>query len=291
MRETRPDIILRKRAKRIRKETGRPVYHESELNKLPALETLKRSAYRPLYMLLTEPVLFASTLWSAFALGLVFLFTQSVEQVFMGLYGWTEYQCGYVQGFILAGELLGWMAALYGQRFFFASAKRNTEFPGEPIPEDRLYTSIVGSFGGVACGMFVYAWTAYPSIPWYAPALGLLMVGFGVEIVVYAAAEYVTDAYADSGYTGSALSAVAFGENILCGFLPLASQSMYTNLGFQWASTLLACLSILLSLAPVIFIWKGQRLRERSPFMRSANKNYVNQSSGVTTPAPETTET
>ena len=55
-------------------------------------------------------------------------------------------------------------------------------------------------------------------------------------------------------------------------FLPLAAQSMYTNLGFHWASTLLAFLALLLGLAPIIFVWKGRWFREKSPFMQSGGE-------------------
>lgn len=117
--------------------------------------------------------------------------------------------------------------------------------------------------------MFVYAWTSYPFLPWIAPAIGLTMVGVGIQVVVSAVADYIEDAYAASAYTGSAISAVAAGENIVAGFLPLAAQSMYTTLGFQWASSLLGFVALVLSLAPVVFVWKGRLFRERSPFMRS----------------------
>jgi hypothetical protein len=52
----------------------------------------------------TEPVLFVSTLWSAFTVGTLFLFTQSVEQVFMDLYGWSVEQAGFVQCAIVIAE-------------------------------------------------------------------------------------------------------------------------------------------------------------------------------------------
>ena len=79
---------------------------------------------------------------------------------------------------------------------------------------------------------------------------------------------YITDSY--TKYAASAIAAVAFGENIAAAFLPLASQSMYANLGFHWASTLLAFLAFVLSCAPIVLVWKGRAIREKSPFMREA---------------------
>ncbi|KAK5134504.1 hypothetical protein LTR08_006421 [Meristemomyces frigidus] len=269
LRETRGTVILRRRAAHLRKTTGRAIYTQSELDSPPLTQRLLKAMTRPAYLLFTEPVLFASTLWSAFSFGTVFLFTQSAEQVFSGVYGWSSASTGYVQSAIVVGEILGWGAAMYSSRLYLRSSTRNTESPGRPIPEARLYVSVFASFFGVVGGMFVYAWTSYPHIPWIAPAIGLAMVGFGIQVVISAVADYITDAYAASDYAGSAISAVAAGENLVAAFLPLAAQSMYTNLGFQWASTLLGFLALLLSFAPVVFIWKGRQLRARSPFMQT----------------------
>lgn len=272
LKETRGSVILSRRAKKIRKSTGKPIYTQAELDPTPKHQILLKSMSRPAYLLVTEPVLFASTCWSAFSFGCVYLFTQSVGQVFSSLYGWKEYSTGYVQGAIVIGELLGWLATLYSSHLYLKSASRNTEMPGQPIPEARLYVSVFASFLGIVGGMFVYAWTSYPYLPWIAPAIGLAMVGFGIQVVIVAICDYITDIYAPSSYAGSAISAVAAGENLVAGLLPLAAASMYTNLGFQWASTLLAFLALLLSFAPVVFIWKGRSLRARSPFMQAGKQ-------------------
>ncbi|GIZ36849.1 hypothetical protein CKM354_000031500 [Cercospora kikuchii] len=273
--ETRGHTILGNEARRIRKETGKPVYTAEETRALPIRQRLIKSVTRPLYLLFTEPVLLASTIWSAFALGLVFAFTQSSEQVFQELYGWNSWQCGYIQGAVVIGELLGWPITIYGTSLHLKSAKRNTEEPGQPIPEARLYVSVLGSFLGITGGMFVYAWTSFDSIPWIAPAIGLAMVGFGIQIVVCVIADYVVDLYAASDYAGSAIAAVVVGEQIVAAALPLTEASMYTNLGFQWASSLLGFIALLLSIIPLLFIWQGRKLRERSPFMRSGGQSMA----------------
>ncbi|KAK0929917.1 hypothetical protein LTR91_004796 [Friedmanniomyces endolithicus] len=270
--ETRGTVILRRRAQHLRKTTHRSIYTAAELHQPPLSTRLLKSTTRPAYLLLTEPVLLASTLWSAFSFGTVFLFTQSTAQVYSSLYGWPAYRIGYLQIAVVIGEVLGWFPTLYSSRLYFQSTSRNREHAGSPIPEARLYLSVLGSFVGIAGGMFVYAWTAYPSLPWIAPTLGLGMVGFGIQVVVTAVADYITDIYAASGYAGSAVSAVAAGENVVAAFLPLAAQSMYSQMGFQWASTLLGVLAVGLSFAPVVFIVWGRQFRARSPFMRAGGE-------------------
>lgn len=276
LKETRGTVILRRRAKQIRISTGRSVHTAEELNQPPLFSRLLKSITRPAYLLFTEPVLIACTLWSAFSFGTVFLFTQSTAQVFTSLYGWEEYSIGYVQGAVVIGEIIGYFPTLYSSHLYQRSASRNTEVPGTPIPEARLYLSVFGSFVGLTGGMFVYAWTAYPSFPWVAPAVGLGMVGFGIQVVVTAVADYITDVYAASGYVGSAVSAVAAGESVVAAIVPLAAQSMYNRLGFHWASTLLALLAMLLSFAPVMFIFFGRQFRARSPFMQAGGQMVGN---------------
>lgn len=265
--ETRGPVVLQRRTKKqSRTETESRV--QGRQQEKPLLAKLTDSIRRPIYMLTTEPVVFVFTIWSAFMVGTVYLFTQSVEQVFGGLYGWTASQAGYVQAAVVIGECLGWAGALISAKLYFASASRNQEVPGTPIPEARLYMSLVGSFVGVTGGMFVYGWTSYPYISWVVPSVGLVMVGFGTNVVVIAIADYVVDAY--SKYAGSAVAAIVLGENIFAAFLPLAAQSMYTNLGFQWGSTVLGFLSLVLSFAPVVIVLYGRRIRARSPFMKEA---------------------
>lgn len=265
-------MLLRRRAAALRKSTGKAIYTQHELSSPPLAKRLAASITRPTYLLFTEPVLIASTCWSAFSFGTVFLFTQSVEQVFGELYGWGPYSASYVQGAVVIGELIGWPVAAYGSHLWLKSAKSNVETPGRPIPEARLYVSVPASFLGIVGGMLVYAWTSYPTIHWMAPAIGLAMVGFGIQVVVTAVADYITDAYAPSGYAGSAVSAVAAGENVVAAFLPLAAKSLYGNLGLHWASTLLAGLAFVLGFAPVLFIWKGRWFRAQSPFMQDGKE-------------------
>ncbi|KAH7116533.1 major facilitator superfamily domain-containing protein [Dactylonectria estremocensis] len=265
--ETRGSAILTTRAKRLRKQ-GHSLYSQKELESQSMRRAVLESVRRPLYMLCTESVVFISTIWTSFSLGVIYLFTQSVEQVYADLYGWDAVQAGYIQAAIVIGEILGFGLCLLTNEWYYASASRNKEAPGTPIPEARLYAAVLGGFIGVTGGMFVYAWASYSSIHWTVPAVGLMLVGLGTTAVIVSIANYLIDAY--SNYAGSAIGATVLGENLGVSFLPLASSAMYTNLGFHWASSLLGFISLVLAAAPIaVFIW-GKEIRARSPFMKSA---------------------
>ncbi|KAG8631155.1 hypothetical protein KVT40_000295 [Elsinoe batatas] len=277
LKETRGSVILRRRAELTQKRTGRPAVAVTDVNSPPAVEILTISLRRPVWMFLTEYVVFTFTMWSAFSVGLVYLFTQSTEIVFTDLYGWTPLSAGYVQSSIAIGMLIAWVVNFYSERLYFASASRNSEEVGVPIPEAHLYVSIFGTFVGVLGGMFIYAWTAYPTVPWIGPAIGLAMVGFGINTIVTAVGHYLTCCYAR--FAISACGAVGAGENLFASFLPLATMAMYRRLGLHLPSTILGILAIPLGLAPVIMIIRGRQIRAKSPFIVEAR--YESKDLGV----------
>lgn len=264
--ETRGKILLMRRAKKITESTGKSTRAAGD-ERHALLKLLYDSSVRPAYLFLTEPVVFFFTLWVAFTIGNVFIATQSILQIYQTNYGFSEVQVGYVQASLVVGEVIGLAFCFWQNRIYTRSASRNKITPGHPIPEYRLNLSIPGSFLGLAGGLFIYAGTSYPSTHWIWPTIGLGVTGVGVMIVGQCAVTYLTDAY--SIWSGSAIAAVACIENLCSAFLPLAAQSMYTNLGFQWASSLLGFIALALSVAPLVLFLKGPEVRRRSKWMAS----------------------
>lgn len=269
LRETRADVILKKRAKSLRQETGSPLYAESELNTTSVWKLLQISFERPTRMLLTEPVVTFFTLWVSFAWGILFLFFSSVGQTFSHNYGWGTFTSGLVQLAISVGAVIGTVVNPIQDWIYLRSARNNQENPGRPIPEARLYTSIPGSllFAG---GLFWYGWGSVGdgSIHWIVPTLGIGCTGVGIYSIYMAVVNYLTDAY--EKYAASALSAASLGRNTFGAFLPLASFELFDTLGYGWAGSLLGFVGVALSVVPVVLVLKGPDIRRRSPFMRES---------------------
>lgn len=264
LRETRGDVILAKRAKKLRKQGRTNAYAKSELSKVSLLQEIKVSFKQPTKMLLTEFVVISFTLWVSFAWGILFLFQSSVPLVFSTLYGWTMFPTTLVQLSLSVGAVVATIINPIQDRYYLKSAKRNQETPGRPIPEARLYFAVPGSLVFTA-GLFWYGWSSYSSLPWIVPALGIGCVGFGIYEIYIAVVNYLSDAY--EKYTASALSAASLGRNTFGAFLPLAAPALYDNMGFNWASSLLGFIAVVLSIAPVILLLKGPQIRQKSPFM------------------------
>jgi hypothetical protein len=267
-RETRGPVILSKRARKTRKLAER-VSVNPRHTATSVKEFIYSNVIRPFRLLFTEPVVFVFTLLSALSYGIVFISTQSVTQVYATNYGWEDYQAGLVQASIVIGEFAGFITCLIQNRIYSrAAAAAHSGQPNPSLPEVRLYLSIPGSFVGLTGGIFWYGWTSYRYLPWILPSVGLGFIGFGTVVVMQAIMMYITDAY--TKYAGSASAAVCFGENVFAAFLPLSAMSIYTNLGFQWASSLLGFIALALSFAPAVLVLKGEDIRRKSPFMSEA---------------------
>ncbi|KAL8795512.1 MAG: hypothetical protein Q9182_007524 [Xanthomendoza sp. 2 TL-2023] len=264
LKETRGPIILSQLAR-----TDKTLAKAStELPHPPLNKLLYEALARPTHLLFTEPVIFALTLWAAFCFGLVFIMTQSIAQVYSTNYAFSDAASGLVQISLFVGECFGFAACLPQNNYYQRSAARNTVDPGVPIPEARLPLSVPASLVGLAGGLFWYGWASFPHVHWIVPTIGLAIVGFAIMVIMTAVDMYITDSY--TKFAGSAIAAVALGENLFAAWLPLAAHSMYTNLGFQWASSLLGFVALALTLAPIVLVWKGRTIRDKSRFIAEA---------------------
>ncbi|KAF9889636.1 hypothetical protein FE257_007144 [Aspergillus nanangensis] len=225
MKESRGSVLLQRRAEKLRAQ-GRSVYTQHELEAqhrqeysqpksafTSGISLVMTSVQRPFKMLFTEYVLFFCALWSAFGLGIIYLFTQSVEQVYATLYDWTPVQAGYMQAAVVIGEIIG--AGVHFLAGYLDGKSDSTS------PEERLYSSVGGAVFGLTGGMLVYGWTSYSYIPWPIPAIGLALVGAGSVVTLAGSNSYIVDVY--NNYAGSAIAGLALVESLTTAFLPLAT--------------------------------------------------------------------
>ena len=88
--------------------------------------------------------------------------------------------------------------------------------------------------------------------------------GMGFFFIFETLLNYIGDAY--KTFSASAMAAISYARSTGSAALPFSATPMYQNLGVQWASTLLALLSLLLSVVPFVFIAYGEKLRTGSRF-------------------------
>ncbi|KAM7191712.1 Major facilitator superfamily domain containing protein [Naviculisporaceae sp. PSN 640] len=142
-------------------------------------------------------------------------------------------------------------------------------FPSH-APEARLYfTCITSTF--LPLGMFLFGFTARPTIHWIVPCIGLTLSAMGILSVYLAVFNYLADTY--HKYASSALAAQSFCRNALGGVFPLITASMVNNLGEARAIGMLGGIACALTVVPWVLVFWGERIRARSPFASELSKS------------------
>lgn len=121
-------------------------------------------------------------------------------------------------------------------------------------------------FGGplYVVSLFWLGWTSSPNIHWAVPMISGIPFGIGYLMIFMAMINYLTDAY--ETFAASAQSAASCSRSIFGAVLPLAAKPMFNRLGTNWACSLMAFLSLGLSIIPFAFIRYGDHIRANSKF-------------------------
>ncbi|KAE9395012.1 MFS general substrate transporter [Gymnopus androsaceus JB14] len=252
LRETRGSLLLARRAKKMRKETGDQRYRApSELEAVSIKDLLHASTTRAALLLVREPVVFFFSLWLAFAWAMVFLFFSVISLTFVGNHGFSEGAGGLPYISCIIGTFFG-LGACFHQKYLYDSATRKNN--GVPVPEARLYWSTVGAVL-LPISLFWFSWTQFSSVPWIVPC---------IYMIFDAVQNYLADGYGE--YASSAISAQGFVRNMLAASFPLFSRQMFDNMKYQWAGTMLALIATVMVPLPFILIKYGGSIREKSPY-------------------------
>ncbi|KAH8434334.1 MFS transporter [Aspergillus melleus] len=266
--ETSSANILYRRARRLRKLTGRENLKcepEIESEGLMGKELVMITLVRPFTLNFLEPMVFLLNLYIALIYGLLYVWFESFQIVFEGIYEFNLGQQGLAYIGILVGALITippyfwWMHKYLEPRF---DANENV------APEARLPPAIIGGCFIPIC-LFWFGWSARPGIHWIMPIVGSGFFSVGAFILFNCVLNYLPDAYpnyAASVLAGNDLFRSAFGA----GF-PLFASAMYNHLGVGWASSTLAFLSIVFIPIPLVLMKYGETLRKN--YSRHARKD------------------
>ncbi|KAG8752407.1 hypothetical protein FRC12_011991 [Ceratobasidium sp. 428] len=256
MPETLSSVLLRRRAERLRKETGdETLKSEAELLQVSMADKVKISLTRPLILLATEPLLICMSGYLTFIYSLLYLFFFAYPIVFIpkgfnaGEIGLTF--IGVMIGILIAMLLLPVQEKAYRK----VCSKRGL------VPEARLPFMMFGSIL-LPFSLFIFAWTSMPHVHWIGATIAGVPFGTAMVTVYISANSYIIDTY--QRYTASAVAAKTFLRSIVGATVPLWVNQMYKGMKPQWASTLLAFLAILAMPIPFIFFHYGDRIRARS---------------------------
>lgn len=181
--ETYHPVLLRNKARRMRKETGDDRWH-APIEKMTKsiLGTIGNALKRPFQLLVSEPMILALNLYSAILLGVLYLFFGAFPVVFEGNHGFNLWQSGLSFMGLFVGMAIGACCApIWGKARHHLMVKRQKELGADaPVsePEDRLPSVMVGAIL-VPVGIFWFGWTSYASIHWIVPIIGSTVFAIG----------------------------------------------------------------------------------------------------------------
>ncbi|CAG8234010.1 unnamed protein product [Penicillium salamii] len=248
--ETFHPILLRRKAQQIRLDTGDERWKsQMETKKQTFLATITKSIYRPILLLTLEPMCLNLCIFSAILLGILYLFFGAFQLIFDQVYGFTLWQ----RGCSFLGLLVGMVIAILTDPFWrwnYTRLECASAAVSEPVkyqPEWRLPPAIVGA-PLVTIGLFIFAWTVYPNVHWIGAIIGSGIFGAGTILVYSGIFTFLVDAYPE--YAASALAANSFARSTFGGVFPLFGTQMYHRLGYHWATTLLALLTLVMAPFP-----------------------------------------
>ncbi|EPE26017.1 MFS general substrate transporter [Glarea lozoyensis ATCC 20868] len=269
IKETYAPSILKRKAAKMRKETGDDRYWCRYDNHMSLLQLFKVNLSRPFVLSFTEPILWFWNAYIAIIYGILYLCFVAYPLIYSGERGWSQ---GFT-GLSFVGIGVGTMIAIATEPFARRVINSHPKDPetGRPYPEASV--SII-CFASFLCpiGQIWFSWTATPvTIHWIWPILAGVPFGAGNCLVFIYASNYLAGSYGI--YAASALAGNAVVRSALGGTLPLAGPAMYKALTPHWAGTLLGLVQIALIPIPFVFYKWGDRIRARSPMIKQMRED------------------
>lgn len=274
--ETYAPTILARRAHSLRQTTGDSRHAtEQELDPRSAGERLRVFLVRPLQLLFTELIVFLISIYMSVLYGLLYMFFIAYPIVYQEGKGYSAGTTGLMFIPVAVGVLLSAACSPLVNRHYVSLATRHN---GRPPAEVRLIPMMLSCWF-IPAGLFIFAWTSYSELSWAGPAMGGLPVGFGFIFLYNSANNYLVDSYQHQA--ASALAAKTFIRSLWGAAVVLFTIQMYHRLGDQWASTLLAFLSLACCGIPFLFWRYGAKIRERSKYAYTGDEEGDRDDSSV----------
>lgn len=221
--ETHPDTILLKRARRLRKLTGNPQLKSlSEIKQAEMTPgaVAKEYLWRPFQLMMEPAVLFINiyvgreyqTLLASLPLCLMspsphtvayaifYLWFEAFPLVFEGIYHFSQG----IAGLPFIGIVIGAIASyIFYAAYVYWYMNPKWEREGSLAPEERLKLAI---FAGIMIpiSLFIFGWTARPSVHWIAPIIGAGLYMPGIYLLFQSALIYLPMSYPE--YAASVLA-------------------------------------------------------------------------------------
>ncbi|KEF52394.1 uncharacterized protein A1O9_11635 [Exophiala aquamarina CBS 119918] len=260
--ETYAPVLLRKRAEKLTKITGKHYGSKTDLEKGKATLTkrLQTALSRPWILLAHEPIVLLFTFYAAIVYGTLYMLFGAFPVVYEQGRGWSAGQGGLPFLGVMIGIFLGTGYAVFDNKRYVRVQEAHRGFAP---PEARLPLCMVSSVA-LPIGMFWFAFSNSPSTHWIASVSAMVPFGFGIMLIYLGIVNYLLDAY--TIYAASVLAGMSIIRYMFGAIFPLFTTPMYRALGIHWASAIPAFVSVLCLPIPFLFYKYGPAIRTRCKY-------------------------
>lgn len=261
-RETYGPIILERRAKLLRKNTGLH-YHTASATRAQGTSLLRyigRGMTRPIRLMLFHPIIQINMVLQAFNYGLLYIMLATFSSVWIDFYQQSPTLSGLHYIAIAVGELTGSQIAGWVMDWSYSKLQSRCHRSG--IPEFRI--PMIFPFAILTpVGILLYGWAVHYRLHWAIVDTGIFIYAAMSQATGQARQAYTIDAYAE--HVGSAQAATQFWSSMAAFAFPLFAPTLYAVLGYGWGNSTLALVYLALGVpAPaVLWVW-GAKLRARA---------------------------
>lgn len=181
--ETSGPNILARRAQRLRQKTGDPrLQSQSEIDQknLRVGAILVDAIIKPLEISVKDPAVAFTNLYTAIVYGIYYSFFEAFPLVYPPMYGFNLGEVGVAFICIVIACALG--VAVYCAYVYWVVTPDMMK-NGLGPQEGRLKPALIAVFFPTL-GLFLFGWTARPSIHWIASIIGITLYGAGVFVLL-----------------------------------------------------------------------------------------------------------
>lgn len=262
--ETYPPVLLRKRAERLSQLSGK-VYRsriDIDTGKISLGEAFATGLKRPWILLFCEPIVLLLSLYHAIIYGILYMLFGAFPIVYRVGRHWNEG----ISGLPFIAVAIGVLSAI--AYVIFVDNKQymkkvNDSGKGFTTPEARLPMCLVGGIV-LPIGLFWFAWTNSPDLPWAASVCAAIPFGFGMVLIFLSIMNYLIDSY--TIFAASVLAGNGIIRSVFGAAFPLFTKQMYDSLGIHWASSVPAFLAVACIPLPFLFYKYGASIRQKCKY-------------------------
>lgn len=263
--ETSHTAILSRRARRIRKQTGDSRYYtiqEKIDSKMKVSEFLIETLYRPICMIVQDPIVLAFDIYISVVYGVFNLFFEAFPIVFVDVYHFSLIELGLSYMGYSVGAVVAFVTVVTFTYKVVNPSRQNGTFTPEVYLLPPMYFSWF-----LPLALFLFGWGS--AVHWILPIISEAFFLAATESLFQATYSYFAESYPNhvaSSYAGNGLMRCSFAFAF-----PLFGKVMYNKLAIKgypvaWGSSLLGFINIVLAVIPFVLYKYGPALRARSKF-------------------------